>query len=378
MPYVRQIVAEKANIINHNKKLYGTFAEIGAGQEVVNYFFKAGLASQTVAKSISAYDMVFSDHIYGKATRYVCEERLSQMLKHEFSLLQNRLNKTKGRHCCFFAFANTSAVSTFIKGKEGRHHSWMGLWFQSSPLQKTHDEILLHVNLLDRTRLQQYEVLGVLGVNLIYTAFYKKKQQPSFITSLVDNFEHNRVEIDVLKCKGPAFKGINHTVLNKTLLQKNLTQCIVFNPGITAPIDAFYEKNIILYSQSISQKRKASLQKEFKNSALFLAVKGGPRNSIKSSTKVICHKYRFWHELASEIRRYTNKQIILYLSMKELYSILNEKTYLNSGVNLMQAMGLLFDGSTQIKAELSSKKPKNKLIPGIGGVFVQKGCIILK
>ena len=171
MPYLRQIAAEKANIINNNKKIYGAFAEIGAGQEVSNHFFKAGLASQTIAKSMSAYDMTFSDLIYGKASRYVCEERLTQMLNHEYSLLKNRLQKTKGKKCSFFAFADTVASSTIKKTKGGpRQHGWMGLRFQSRPMGPTSD-ILLHLHLKDRTRLQQYEVLGVLGVNLIHNVF---------------------------------------------------------------------------------------------------------------------------------------------------------------------------------------------------------------
>ena len=358
------------------KKIYGTFAEIGAGQEVVNYFFKAGLASQTVAKSISAYDMIFSDHIYGKAGRYVCEQRLSQMLKHEFSLLQNRLKKTKGPHCCFFAFANTSAVSTLTREKEGRHHSWMGLRFQPKPLHKTHDEILLHVNLLDRTRLQQYEVLGVLGVNLIYTAFYKRKQPSSLIASLVDNFENNRVEIDVLKCKGPSFKGMKNSTLNTTLLQKGLTQYIVLNPDITAPIDAFYEKNIILHSNPLSQKRKLELKQKFKISTLFLTIKG-TKHSVSLNKDVIFHKYRFWHELTSEIRHYTSKEIILHLSEKELYSLFNEKTYFNSNVSFIQAMGRLFDGKTRIIAE-KIKQSQISHFSDIVRALIQKGFVILK
>ena len=378
MPYVRQIAAEKANIINHNKKIYGTFAEIGAGQEVVNYFFKAGLASQTVAKSMSAYDMVFSDHIYGKSERYVCEQRLTQMLQHEFSLLESRLKHTRGKHTCFFTFANTAAVSTLKKGKEGCHHSWMGLRFQSKPRQKQYDEILLHVHLKDRTRLQQYEVLGVLGVNLIYTAFYKKKYPLTLIQSFVDNFEKNRVEIDFLKCRGPSFKKKHDFSLNKELLRQELASFLVFTPYIQAPMDVFYEKPIVLQSTACSQKGNLSIKRNVKKSCLFFTVIPNLHSySPKKNQNVILHNNRCWHELIAVIRQYTNKEIILHLSFKELCSFLNEKKY--SSLSLLQILGAFFDGKTKIfVSDFQEKLLKDPKIKEITLFLMQKKLIILK
>ena len=337
MPYVRQIVAEKANIVNHNPKIYGTFAEIGAGQEVVSYFFKAGLASQTVAKSMSAYDMVFSDHIYGKAGRYVCEKRLTQMLQHEYSLLQNRLKKTKGSKNCFFAFANTVSVHSLKHQKNG--HGWMGLRFQSKPFQKNYDEILFHINLKDKTRLQQYEVLGALGVNLIHSAYYSKKEAPHLIRSLTDNFEKDRVEIDVLRCMGPSFKHIKQESVYTELLKQNLTHILILNPYLQTPLDAFYEKPLLLH---LTEKDQKQTQKKFPSYIPFIVT----QKPKKNSKNVILHKSHHLDKLTKNIQKYTDQKIILHLDLKTLNSFLKNSSYKDR--TLLQVMGSLFDKRTKI------------------------------
>lgn len=160
----------KALKINKDLTRYGAFAEIGAGQEVARHFFQAGKASQTIAKTISAYDMIVSDDIYGREAngRYVCESRLQKMLGHEYDLLVDRLADTRGKNTCFFSFANT--VATASSGSNKQSHGWMGVRFQTEPNGPSND-IILHVRMLDRHRLQQQEALGVLGVNLLNCAF---------------------------------------------------------------------------------------------------------------------------------------------------------------------------------------------------------------
>ncbi len=333
MPYVQQIVAEKASIINRNTKIYGTFAEIGAGQETVNYFFKAGRASQTVAKSMSAYNMVFSDLIYGKSDRYVCEKRLIQMLNHEYSLLESRLKKSRGSNTCFFTLANTVAVSTLKTSQTTSHHGWLGLRFQSRPLTK-YNEILIHVNLLDRTRLQQYETLGVLGVNLIYTAFYGKKDSKNFIRSLVDNFEQNRVEVNIIKCKGSVFKKTQPQKLGLELLKQNLSPFIAL-PYKESPLDLFYEKSLHLITSASKAVRKKDSSKN-----LYLTL------STKPSTKCLVHNFKHLYELKQKIREYTQKKLYFYLSFKEFQSFINPKNYKEQ--NLIQVYGQLFDRQTQM------------------------------
>ena len=252
MPYIEKIALEKARKINSTTSIYGTFAEIGAGQEVVNHFFKAGQASKTVAKSMSAYDMTFSDQIYGRVGRYVSESRLFKMLDHEYKLLQKRLKKKRGHNTKFFAFANTVAVSTANKLNTSYHHGWMGIRFQSD-YNTPYNEMILHINLLDKTRLQQYEMLGVLGVNLIHSAFYAKKDHKNIIKSLFDNFESSRVDIDVLRCSGKIFKKLNHHELNLELIRQQSTEALLFHSkeeGNTLPANALYEKNIIIQQHS--------------------------------------------------------------------------------------------------------------------------------
>ena len=337
MPYVEQLIAEKASIINRNKKIYGTFAEIGAGQGTVNHFFKAGLSSQTVAKSMSAYDMVFSDLIYGKSDRYVCEKRLIQMLRHEYSLLENRLKKSRGAHTCFFTLANTVAVSTLKTSQARSHHGWLGLRFQSRPMAK-YNEILLHVNLLDRTRLQQHETLGALGVNLIYTAFYGKKDSKNFIRSLVDNFEYNRVEVNIIKCTGSIFKNTQAYTLGLEFLKQNLSPFVVL-PYDESPLDMFFEKSLHLITPSSSAPSRKKTQKD-----LYLTITSYSQK-LKQK-KCLIHNFKHLYELKEKLREYTQKKIYFYLSFKEFQSFINAKAYKDQ--NLIQVYGRFFDSQTQM------------------------------
>ena len=212
----------KAFKINSDPKKYGTFAEIGAGQEVARHFFQAGHASATIAKSMSAYDMVFSDQIYGReeSGRYVCQPRLDKMLDYEYSLLNERLKEQRGKECEFFAFANT--VATNIK------HGWIGIQFQAEPLAEP-NTIKIHVKMYDKTRLQQAEVLGILGVNLIYGAFNLIENPEDLIHSLTDNMSEGRVEIDLIHFEGPTFKEVDNRLMCLELVKKELTQNVVFD-----------------------------------------------------------------------------------------------------------------------------------------------------
>ena len=225
----RQTSLGKAFEINKNTNIYGTFAEIGAGQETVNFFYRAGLASQTVAKSMSAYDMTFSDEIYGKQDRYVCKNRLITMFNHEYRLLEKRLKKKSENKTCFFVFAITAVTSNKRKQSifSNNQHAWMGLRFQTQPGEKFND-IIFHVNCLDKNRLQQYEALGILGVNLIYASFYHKNNPKKFIESLTENLTHSRLEIHGISCTGPALKKFTNSILNLDTLSQKLSSLVFF------------------------------------------------------------------------------------------------------------------------------------------------------
>lgn len=237
----------KAVRINKDLSRYGAFAEIGAGQEVARHFFQAGKASQTIAKTISAYDMVVSDDIYGREPngRYVCESRLGKMLGHEFDLLIDRLTEPRGAQSRFFAFANTVATASPSSGKQS--HGWMGVRFQTEPGGPC-NEIILHVRMLDRYRLQQQEALGVLGVNLIHSAFYHIDNEKEFIPRLVDSLKERQVVIDVIKFRGPDLKKFDDRLMNLELVRRGLAEAILFSPTneILNVADAVYGKAMLI------------------------------------------------------------------------------------------------------------------------------------
>ena len=259
----KHTVAEgKAFAINQDRSIYGTFAEIGAGQETVNHFFKAGLASQTVAKSMSAYDMTFSDEIYGKQNRYVCKDRLITMLDHEFRLLQRRLKKSRGREARFFTFANTAVTGDPKRGTT-HPHGWMGIRFQTAPLGPSND-ITFHIDCRDDNRLRQYEALGVVGVNLIYACFYFRKDYKKFISSLTDHLHKPRIEINGLTSSGPDMKPFNQALINKELLRQQLSQALFFNSKGQSELltDAVYEKPLLIFPVRDGEKRELERERQ--------------------------------------------------------------------------------------------------------------------
>src|SRR4029453_979510 len=235
----------KALELNLDPRTYGTFAEIGAGQEVARCFFQAGGASRTVAKSISAYDMAVSDSPYGPTQRYVSRQRLEAMLDREFQQLVESLGSVRGDRSTFFAFADTVAT----RKPEGDQHGrgWVGLRFQAEPRQPP-SSLLLHVHLLDRDPLQQQEALGVLGVNLLHAAFFGREDLSRALESLLDDLSRERVEIDTLKVSGPAFVGVDNRIVSLQLVERRLTDAAMFtaNGEVVQPSEVLYRKPILV------------------------------------------------------------------------------------------------------------------------------------
>src|SRR5947207_6025835 len=193
---------QKALQINLDPSKYGTFAEIGAGQEVARWFFRVGGAAGTIAKSMSAYDMIVSDAIYGPTERYVSRQRLQTMLEYEFKLQWDRLSAKRGDTTKFFVFADTVAARSYKNREEC--HGWMGIRFQTEPRAEP-SQIIIHVRMLDHENLQQQEALGIMGVNLVHGALYVFHEPVQLIISLLDNLTRERVEVDMIKFSGPAF-----------------------------------------------------------------------------------------------------------------------------------------------------------------------------
>jgi hypothetical protein len=216
----------KALAINLEDSYYGTFAEIGAGQEVARWFLSVGAASGTVAQAISAYDKMVSDDTYGAGTRYVSRERLLAMLDHEYQLLLARLATNRGANTRFFVFADTVATRNYQGTNE--QHGWLGVRFQAEP-QDQPSQILLHITLGDPTAQLQQQAIGTLGVNLIYAAFHQRSSSGSFLAGLFDDLSIERVEIDVLELTGPVFTGADARLWCLDLLCKGMCRALVFD-----------------------------------------------------------------------------------------------------------------------------------------------------
>src|SRR5216117_1428405 len=206
---------QKALRINLDKAIYGTFAEIGAGQEVARWFFRVGGASGTVAKTISAYDMQVSDAIYGKSERYVGRQRLFTMLDHEYALLLERLGDKRGATTRFFVFAETVAAQSYIQRDDC--HGWMGIRFQVEPAGEP-SQVIIHVRMLDRENLAQQEALGIIGVNLVYGAHYYSAEPQALIQSLLDDLTPARLGVDMIKFSGPAFAKVDNRLMSLQLV----------------------------------------------------------------------------------------------------------------------------------------------------------------
>lgn len=234
----------KALKINLAREFYGTVAEIGAGQEVAAHFFQAGGSSGTIAKTMSAYDMKFSDAIYGRCRRYVSEERLLSMLKREFVLLKNRLEE-RAANTLFFSFANTMEVLNFQKTNQGR--GWLGIRFQLHP-QDEENECVMHLKMYDTDAILQQKAAGIIGINLIYACFYHHSNPDLFLKSLMDNISFGSVEIDFVRIKGPDFEDVDNRLLSLKLVANEFSKATMFAPNgeVLMPSESLYKKNILV------------------------------------------------------------------------------------------------------------------------------------
>lgn len=367
----------KALTINLDDEKYGTFAEIGAGQEVVRHFFQAGGAAGTVAKSISAYDMTFSDAIYGKCPRYVSRERLHTMLDHEYELLKERLWESRSEKTTFFVYANTVAARSFQGTNEC--HGWMGIRFQSAPRSEPSD-IIIHVRMLDHENVLQQQALGTIGVNFIYGAFYYKDDQDRFIQSLLHQLSMERIEVDMIQFSGPAFPGLNNRLMSLLLVQKGLTNAVMFSPQgeVLQPSEALHKKAILvergtfrpvtlvnvdmlkcataqfLQEPEVQGKEVVVLMEITMNNLLtsgqidhedFLA-----RVDLLSAlgTSVLISNYSEYYRLSAYFRRYTKEMVGMTMGVASLVELFNEKYYENLEGGVLESFGRLFRNSVKL------------------------------
>jgi hypothetical protein len=236
---------QKALTLNLDTSTFGSFAEIGAGQEVARWFLVVGGASGTVAKTISAYDKEVSDDLYGSGSRYVSRQRLEAMLDHEWTELLTQLSKTRGPQTRFFSFVDTVSARNFAGTNDP--HGWIGLRFQLQPGGPPND-VLLHINMLDPSNVLQQEAIGILGVNLIYTAFYALQTKESFLQGLAQDVVKERIEIDYIDLRGPAFESWDRRILLAHLVSAGFADAVFFpskGPAVP-PNEALYKKAVAL------------------------------------------------------------------------------------------------------------------------------------
>lgn len=236
---------DKALELNLAPQIYGTFAEIGAGQETANWFFRVSGTAGLVAKTISAYDMTMSDALYGRADRYVSAARLHAMLDHEYGILLERLGPKRGGDTTFFSFCNTVRARGYQDS--GECHGWLGVRFQKNPGDPPSD-VILHVRLLDSRTIDQMEALGVIGVNLIHSVFHHRETLRTFVDSLVDNIDGGRVEVDLLKFSGHGYENFDNRLCALQLVESGLTEATMFLPDgeVVQPAEALYRHPVLL------------------------------------------------------------------------------------------------------------------------------------
>ncbi len=361
----------KALTINLDERKYGTFAEIGAGQEVARVFFQAGGAAGTIAKTISAYDMAFSDAIYGKAPRYVSRERLGLMLDHEYQLLLERLAAQRGDRTTFFAFADTVATKSY-KGNNDAH-GWMGIRFQIEP-GGAPSEIMLHVRMWDKEAVLQQEALGIVGTNLIYGAFYYRDDPKRFIESLVDHVGTTRMEVDIVRFSGPAFADVDNRLMSLYLVQYGLTNAVMFGPkgDVLQPSEVLYKKAILVERGSFRPVTHVNVDMLNCATAQFVqepAVKGkdvvvlmeitmnnllaaGALDAQDFLSRVdllgelgftsIISNYSEYYRLTTYFRRYTKEMIGVSMGINNLLEIFNEKYYEHLEGGILESFGRMF------------------------------------
>lgn len=373
--------AQKALRTNLNPNIYGSFAEIGAGQETVRHFFRAGGASGTIAKAMSAYDKEFSDAIYGQeaAGRYVTENRLRKMLNHEYQLLHERINRETSPDKCFFAFANTVATINFAKTFKG--HGWLGVRYQTRPDREA-NEVIVHVRLHEDNPKYQQETIGAMGVNLIYAAYNLYEEPKSFLLSLYDGIDRTAIEVDLINFSGPDFDHIDNRLMSLQLIKNGFTDAVIFGPEgkNLLPAELLYKKNVLAMRGSFRPVTKVNMDMIKKGYKQFIKSKSVQKDDAvvlfeitlnnlladgaldeqdfldradilcSIGQTVLISNYQEYYRLVDYFAGFTKKRIGLIMGIPSLQEIFDEKYYEHLTGGILEAMGRLFSKSLVIYA----------------------------
>lgn len=366
-------IKSKALRVNLNEHIYGTFAEIGAGQETVRNFFLAGGASGTIAKTMSAYDKDFSDAIYGieKDARYVTEARLKSMLRYETDLIEQRISREKHPDKLFFSYANTVATIDYAKKYKG--HGWLGIRFQTKPREE-YSEIIIHVQFHENNAALQQLSLGTMGTNLIYGAFYQYDDPKKLLQHLYDHLSSDQIEIDMINFTGPVFKNVDNRLMSLQLVKNGMTEAVMFSPSgnNVLPANELYKKNILTLRGSYRPVTKVNMNMYEKSLELFLREK--KVNSEKTKVifeitlsnlrsegsidekdfldradllgslgqMVMISNFQEYYKVVEYFSQYTAERMGLTMGINTFVALFDEKYYRHLSGGILEAFGKLF------------------------------------
>ena len=368
---------QKALAINLDARRYGTFAEIGAGQEVVRWFFRAGGAAGTIAKSISAYDMAVSDAIYGRCERYVCRARLESMLGYEHELNLQRLKEARGDSTAFFAFADTVSARNYKGNNEC--HGWMGVRFQAHPRDQD-SQIILHVRMLDAENALQQEALGIIGVNLLYGAFFSHHEPEKLLESLLDNLTTERIEVDMIEFSGIEFRQVDNRVMSLKLVQLGLSNAAMFGSDgvVLQPSEVLHKKAILVERGSFRPPSHVNMDMlrcareqflkrptvdpagvvELAEITMRNLMAGGAldyrdflarADAVAALGKtVLISNYFEYYRLAAYLLRYTHDKIGITMGAASLIDLFDEKYYAHLEGGILESFGRLFKNELRL------------------------------
>ncbi|CAN5161888.1 TonB-dependent receptor [soil metagenome] len=366
-------VKSKALRINLNENIYGTFSEIGAGQETVRNFFRAGGASGTIAKAMSAYDKDFSDAIYGVEDdkRYVTEARLKKMLSHEINLIEERITRDKHPNKLFFSYANTVATIDFAKQYKG--HGWVGIKYQVDP-DEDYNEISLHIRFHENDAGLQQNTLGILGVNLIYGAYYKYDNPKKLLRYLYDHIDKDQIEIDTINFSGPRFENVDNRLMSLQLVKNGMTDAVMFAPdgNNVLPAKILYKKNILALRGSFRPVTKVNMDMYKRSLDLFLKEKKVSEENTEvifeitlsnlraegeiderdfmDRAELLCSlgqtvmisNFQEYYKVVEYFSRYTKERMGLAMGVNNLVDIFDEQYYRHLSGGILEAFGKLF------------------------------------
>lgn len=382
---------QKALRINLDMTKHGTFAEIGAGQEVARWFFHVGGAAGTVAKTISAYDMAVSDSLYGRSNRYVSRERLEAILSQEFELLVQQLAGRRPSGTTFFAFADTMATRSFTRHEEG--HGWMGVRFQHE-VDAQPSEIILHVRMLDVENAREQEVIGVLGVNLLYGAWYHSAEPEELIASLMDELTRERIEIDLVRLSGPCFSSVDNRLMILQLVVQGFTGAVMFTASgeVVQPAEVLYKKPVVVERGSFRPVTNLTIDMIERAEGLFAEPDtngtGEPVVVLEMTLKnllqgdkldhadflaradvlgglgydVMITSYGPYFRLAKCLRGYTQAPVLFALGVPGLKELLDPKYYADLPGGILEGLGRLFCGDVKLCVYPSRDLVSGKLL----------------